>query len=83
MRRFEEHDNTYILSYGIGGSGGEEITEERYNAILAAVEAMPEDTETISYRLKVDLTYEPIAIEPVDPDIDDAEAFDIIFGGAE
>ena len=84
MRRyFEQNDGTYILSYGIGGANGIDITEERYNAILSAVENMPSDTETISHRLKVDLTYEEVSVEPYNGDIDDAEALNIILGGAE
>lgn len=82
-RHWEENDGTYILSYGIGSQGGIEITEERYNAILSAVENMPSDTETISHRLKMDLTYEEIAVEPVVDDITDAEALNIILGGEE
>lgn len=82
-RHWEQNDGTYILSYGIGSQGGMEITEERYNAILSAVENMPSDTETISHRLKMDLTYEEIAVEPVVDDIDDAEALNIILGGTE
>ena len=81
-RYFEINDGTYILSYGIGGHGGTEITEERYNAILSAVASMPQDTETMSHRLKVDLTYEPIEIEPIEEDLTDSEALNIILGGA-
>lgn len=83
MRYFMDTDGEYILSYGVGGTGGDEITEEQYNAILSAVASAPEETETTTYRLKTDLTWEPVAIEPVDPDIDEREAYDIIFGGAE
>ena len=82
-RYFEQNDGTYILAYGIGGQGGIDITEERYNAILSAVENMPSDTETISHRLKVDLTYEEVSVEPYNGDIDDAEALNIILGGEE
>lgn len=81
MRYFETNDGTYIQEYGISEHTGTEISEERYNFILQAVQNMPTDTETTSYRLKVDLTYEAVAVEPVPDDVDKAEAFDIIFGG--
>ena len=83
MRYFEINDGTYIQEYGISDHTGTEITEERYNAIINAVENMPSDTETTSYRLKVDLTYEPTQIEPMEDEIDDAEAFRILVGEEE
>lgn len=83
MRYFEQSDGEYILAYGIAAHGGTEIAKKRYDAILAAVDAYPGDTETTSYRLKADLTWEPIAVEPVDTEISEAEAYNIIFGGAE
>lgn len=83
MRYFENNDGDYITTFGIGEYCGEEISEERYNAIIKAVEQAPEDTETTTHRLKADLTWEQCEIEPVEPNIDDIEALDIILGGAE
>lgn len=82
-RFYEINDGTYINCYGRGGHSGVDISEERYNAILDAVDNMPKDTDTTTYRLKVDLTYEPIAIDPVEVDIDDSEALGILMGVTE
>lgn len=84
MRFYESVQNGVLQSFGISDYGGNTITEERYNAISEALANMPTDTETVGYRLREDLTVEQYEIEQVtDNDIDDAEAFDIIFGGAE
>lgn len=81
MRYFEDRNDVYILAYGICAVGGSGISAGRYNAILSAVENRPQDTETISYRLRTDLTWEPVSVEPAEDDIDEAEAYEIIFGG--
>lgn len=83
MRYYEIHDETYILGFGIGGHGGEEISEERYNDILNAMSLMPKDTETISHRLKRDLTYEEINVEPVQDEPTAEELLNILTGEAE
>lgn len=83
MRYFEQSVDGYIQTFGISDYGGEEITEERYNAIRGAMLNSPEETETVTWRLKKDLSWEAVSIEPVDPEIDEAEAFEILFGGAE
>lgn len=83
MRYYENDEDGYVISVGVADNGGIEITEERYNAILDAMTNMPQDTDTTVYRLKTDLTYESVAIEPVEDDIDDSEALNIILGGAE
>lgn len=84
MRYYMQSESGYILSVGTGESGTE-ITETRYNEILSAIRSKQTGTETTDYRLKEDLTWEEYEVEPPEenPDIDDAEAFDIIFGGAE
>jgi hypothetical protein len=71
----------------VGASSGEianQITEDEYNEILAVIQNKPARTETTDFRLKEDLTWEAYQIDPPDPDpeLDEAEAFDIIFGGA-
>lgn len=84
MRYYKQIANEYILAIGTG-NGYEEITEEEYNRILSVIHIKPARTETTDYRLKTDLTWEPYEVDPPDPnpDIDEAEAFGIIFGGAE
>lgn len=83
MRFFEDRNEEYILAYGIGNKGGEMISEERYQAILTAVENRPPDTDILSYRLKTDLTWEPVAVAKAEDEIDESEAYNIIFGGVQ
>ena len=81
MRFYEYQSNGYITQYGRGGAGGETITEERYSAILSAVENAPEETDEIGYRLKTDLTWEQYEKEPVpEPDPTPEEALAILLG---
>ena len=80
MRYYKQVSDGIILSFG-EGRGGEEISEEEYLAIQNALEAKPEATETTDYMLRADLSWEAYDVEPVEPEIDEAEAFDIIFGG--
>ena len=82
MRYYKFTNNGYIVLVGIG-NGGTEITEEEYNAIQNAIASKPTPTETTDYMLTENLEWVAFAVEPVDPDIDEAEAFNIIFGGAE
>lgn len=83
MRYFENRDGNYITTFGKASHGGEAITEDRYNAIIEAVQNAPEETETIGYRLKTDLTWESYEKEPQpEPDLSAEEIVDIIFGGA-
>lgn len=74
----------YIISIGTGGMG-EEVTEEEYSDILSVIQSKPPRTETTDYRLREDLTWEEYEVELPDPDpeIDEAEVYDILFGGAE
>lgn len=80
MQYFIDTDGKYILSYGIGENGGTKIPKEQYEDIIHAVELMPEDAKDISYRLKLDLSYEKTPITQVDPDIDYEEIFNILMG---
>ena len=82
MRYYKFTNNGYIVLVGIG-NGGTEITEEEYNAIQNAIANKPTPTETTDYMLTEDLEWVAFAVEPVNPDIDETEAFNIIFGGEE
>ncbi len=84
MRYYKQILDGYILGIGTG-SGFDEITEAEYEDIKTAIAAKPARTDTTDYRLREDLTWEAYPVEPPDPDpeVDEAEAFDIIFGGAE
>ena len=86
MAYFKITDNGYILSIGQTDRETEhEITEEEYNTILSVIKSKPPATETTDYRLREDLTWEEYPVDPPDPDpdIDDSEVYDILFGGAE
>lgn len=79
---YEIDDGKWIIAVGVGQSVyGYEISRERYIAICESVRTMPPDTETKTHRLNTDIVWEAVPTE--DPEIDDSEAFDIIFGGAE
>lgn len=84
MRYYKQISGGYICAIGTG-NGAEEITNKEYNEIMAVIQKKPPRTETSDYRLRDDLTWEEYHIDPPDPDpdIDEAEAFDIIFGGGE
>lgn len=76
--------NGYIL--GIGETMAEgNISAEEYARLTNVFSTMPEAPVGFSYILREDETWELVEREPepTDPDIDDAEAFAIIFGGAE
>lgn len=66
MKHYKIIDNGYIIMIGMG-NGGEKITEEEYNEILAVILAKPQATEITDYRLKTDLTWESYEIEAIDP----------------
>ena len=73
MVRCKQTDGDYILAVGIG-AGGTEITEAEYEQIMAAIRSCPE-ADGKGYR--------PPEPEPSDTDeLTDAEALDILLGGA-
>lgn len=84
MRHYKLIDGGYILAIG-EGNGGEEITREEYETILAAIHALPEAPAGKGYRLKTDLTAEEYDLpeEPAETEISDTEALNIIMGGGE
>ena len=69
---------------GIGtGDDGEEITEEEYNEISAVISAKPAAPDGYGYKLKDDFTWEQYELphyDPMEEEIDDAEAYRIILG---
>ena len=75
-------NNGYIIAVGENVSG-EEISQERYDGIMAALSNMPEREAGYGYRLKTDLTWEKYEIPAPDPDpdVDDTEAVEILLGG--
>lgn len=85
MKKYKIENDGYILSIQVGG-GGTPITDDEYNAILAAIYNCPEAPEGYGCRLKTDLTWELYELPPEpepDPDaeITDSEALAIITGG--
>lgn len=87
LRYFAQYgDDGNVLSIGIG-AGSTEITKEEYDAILHAIRSRPAPPDGKGYRLKTDLTWEeydlPPKPEPGDEDeLNEAEALDILLGGA-
>lgn len=83
MRYFKLVNDGYILFIGKGNCGTE-ITESEYNEIMSVIQNHPQETETIAYRLKDDLTWEPYEMEPIpeSDEVDDSEALEILLGGA-
>ena len=82
MRFFKIERDGYIPQIGID-CGGIEITEDEYNEILSVIDARPTPPDGYDYRLKTDLTWELFELPPEPDDVDDAEALDILLGGAE
>lgn len=85
MRHYKQISDDCIAAIGTG-PGGVEITESEYNEIMAVIQNRPQ-ADGKGYRLKTDLTWEeydlPPEPEPSDEDeLSDAEALDILLGGA-
>ena len=80
---YKNIEGDYLVSIGTG-TGGEEITEEEYENILAVIRNRPTPETGYDYKLRTDLTWELVEA-PVVPDedkeISDAEALNIILGG--
>ena len=88
MRYFKTIVDGYIFSISIW-NGQTEISETEYNSIMSIIQTAPTAADVYYYRLRADtLEWELVELPPepepsADEDIDDAEAYNIIFGGAE
>lgn len=85
MKYYKQISDNYLIAIGTG-VGGTEITEDEYNEILSVIRSRPR-SEGKGYRLKTDLTWEEYDLlpepEPSDEDeLSEAEALDILLGGA-
>lgn len=85
-RYYKQADGVYILAVGVG-AGGMEISADEYSKILSIIQNRP-SADGKGYRLKSDLTWEaydlPPEPEPSDEDeLSDAEALNILLGGAQ
>ena len=87
MRYYAQYnDSGKLIAIGTG-LGGTEITETEYNDIMAIIQSCPK-VEGKGYRLKSDLTWEEYDLPPVtepsdDDELSDAEALNILLGGAQ
>lgn len=80
VRFYKEVSDGYIMSIGIG-TGNTEITEQEYNAIRSIIANKPEETETMDYMLRDNLTWEAYEVEPIpEPDPTADEALAILLG---
>ena len=59
-------NDKYIIGVGIG-SGGEEITEQEYNALLDKINNRPEAPEGYSYRLTTAMEWELCEVPKTEP----------------
>lgn len=81
MRYYKIEKNGYITGIGKGDVGAE-ITKAEYNEIMSAIQNHPEETSSIGYRLKTDLTWEQYEKPPQpEPEPDAEELLSILTGG--
>lgn len=79
---YKNIEGEYITGIGTG-IGDMEIIQEEYEYILSIIRNRPTPEAGYTYKLRTDLTWELVEapVEPVDDEISDAEALDIILGG--
>ena len=63
-------NDNFIIGVGTG-SGGEEITEQEYNAILDKINNRPEAPEGYSYRLTTAMEWELCEVPKTEPTIEE------------
>lgn len=86
MKYYKNIDENYLQSVSFG-TGQIEVTQEEFENLLSIIRAKPMDIGRKIWRLSVNLTWElyelPPEPEPSDSDeLTDAEALDILLGGA-
>lgn len=83
MKYYKNIEGEFITSISTGNAGHTEITQEEYENILSIIRDRPTPEAGYTYKLRTDLTWELVEapVEPVDDEISDAEALDIILGG--
>lgn len=79
---YKNIEGEHITAIGTG-IGDMEIIQEEYENILSIIRNRPTPEAGYTYKLRTDLTWELVEapVEPVDDEISDAEALDIILGG--
>lgn len=77
MRYYKIIENGYIPAIGTG-PGGEEISAEEYNSIMALIQSKPAAEDGYDYKLKKDLTWELYELPPVEEVDEEATAEDYI-----
>lgn len=86
MRFYKQIYNGYVAAIGTG-YGGTEISEAEYKNIMAIIQNCPAEKGK-GYRLKTDLTWEAYDLPPEpetsdEDELSDAEALNILLGGAQ
>lgn len=78
-------EDGYVDGFGTNGPDNvPEITETEYNNLAEMFASRPSAPEGYAYLLQDDpLEWVLVELPPDDPDIDDAEALEILLGGAE
>ena len=76
--------DNYIIGFGTNGPDGvAEITEAEYANLQAVFAERPTPPAGYDYALQdVPLEWVLVELPPDDPDVDDAEALEILMGGA-
>lgn len=64
MRYYKKIEGDYLLAIGTG-AGGEEISQEEYETILAVINSRPNAEPGYTYKLRTDLTWELCEVPPV------------------
>ena len=69
MKFYKRIENGYIILVGTN-CGGEEITEQEYNAIVQVINDKPTAPKGYDYKLKESLEWEMFELE-IEPEVDE------------